>query len=157
LTIEDFDLHFDEHFESHLLRNGLYCAPPVCDPKVIGVWITPSGFTSLPTQEEEYSFLGFIPTNKQKQQTNQGNMLSKCGSALGLGPSGLPCYCTPLVCVPAIGTLAVWWQNTKKIKSVNPSSYPLFCFPCTQSQICLEKLQCCLTSARISKTPSLYI
>ena len=27
--------------------------------------ITPRGFTSLPTQEVEYSFLGFIPTNKQ--------------------------------------------------------------------------------------------
>jgi len=24
LTIEDFDLRFDEHFESHLLGNGLY-------------------------------------------------------------------------------------------------------------------------------------
>jgi len=27
--------------------------------------ITPRGFTSLPTQEAEYSFSGFIPTNKQ--------------------------------------------------------------------------------------------
>jgi len=27
--------------------------------------------------------------------------------------SGLPYYCTPLVCVPAvIGALPVWWQNT---------------------------------------------
>jgi len=27
--------------------------------------ITPRGFTSLPTQEAEYSFSGFVPTNKQ--------------------------------------------------------------------------------------------
>jgi len=27
--------------------------------------LTPRGFTSLPTQEEEYSFSGFIPTNKK--------------------------------------------------------------------------------------------
>jgi len=31
--------------------------------------IAPRGFTSLPTQEAEYSFSGFIPTNKQ---TNKG-------------------------------------------------------------------------------------
>jgi len=38
-----------------------------------------------------------------------------CGSALGPGASGLPYYCTPLVCVPAvIGVLAVWRQNTQK-------------------------------------------
>jgi len=27
--------------------------------------ITPRGFTSLPTQEVEYGFSGFIPTNNQ--------------------------------------------------------------------------------------------
>ena len=26
MTIKDFGLHFNDHFESHLLRNGLYCA-----------------------------------------------------------------------------------------------------------------------------------
>jgi len=30
--------------------------------------ITPRGFTSLPTQEVEYSFTGFIPINKTKHQ-----------------------------------------------------------------------------------------
>jgi len=25
MTIEDFDIHFNEHFESHFLRNGLHC------------------------------------------------------------------------------------------------------------------------------------
>jgi len=35
-----------------------------------------------------------------------------CGSALGPGASGLPCYDTPFVCVPAvIGALVVWQQN----------------------------------------------
>jgi len=35
--------------------------------------ITPRGFTSLPIQEAEYCFPGFIPTNKQtnKLETNQ--------------------------------------------------------------------------------------
>ena len=37
------------------------------------------------------------------------------GSALGLGTSGLPCYCAPLVCVPAVlGRLAVWRHNKPK-------------------------------------------
>ena len=43
-----------------------------------------------------------------------------CGSAFEPGASGLPFYCTPPVCVPAvIGALAVWWQNMKnKISGV---------------------------------------
>ena len=43
-----------------------------------------------------------------------------CGSAFEPGASGLPYYCTPPVCVPAvIGALAVWRQNTKnELKSV---------------------------------------
>ena len=41
-----------------------------------------------------------------------------CGSALGPGASGLPYYCTPPVCVPAVlGGLALWWHN--KIKPKN--------------------------------------
>jgi len=35
-----------------------------------------------------------------------------CCSAFELGASGLPYYCTPPVCVPAvIGGQAVWWHN----------------------------------------------
>jgi len=60
-------------------KGFLVTAPPsVCVPAVIGalaVWIQNQkkkcsfrGFTSLPTQEVENSFSGFIPTNKQ--QTN---------------------------------------------------------------------------------------
>jgi len=38
-----------------------------------------------------------------------------CGSAFEPGASGLPHYCTPPVCVPAVlGAVAVWRQNTKK-------------------------------------------
>jgi len=38
-----------------------------------------------------------------------------CGSAFEPGASGLPHYCTPPVCVPAvIGALAVWRQNKKQ-------------------------------------------
>jgi len=45
----------------------LWCARGVClCPRVI----TPRGFTSLPTQEAEYSFSCFIPTNKHTKQTN---------------------------------------------------------------------------------------
>ena len=45
-----------------------------------------------------------------------------CGSALRPGTSGLPYYCTPLVCAPAIiGALAVWQQNTKT-KQKHPCS-----------------------------------
>ena len=48
----------------------------------------------------------------------QGPLRDKvhCGSALvGPGTSGLPYYCTPLVCVPAVlGGLAVWRHNNKK-------------------------------------------
>jgi len=40
---------------------GLYLCPCVTIPR---------GFTSVPTQEEEYNFPGFIPTNKQ---TNKGS------------------------------------------------------------------------------------
>jgi len=37
-----------------------------------------------------------------------------CRSAFEPGASGLPCYCTPPVCVPAvIGALAVWRQQKK--------------------------------------------
>jgi len=43
-----------------------------------------------------------------------------CGSALGPGASGLPYYCAPLVCIPAVlGVLAVWQHinpNTKNQK-----------------------------------------
>jgi len=40
-----------------------------------------------------------------------------CGSAFEPGASGLPYYCTPPVCVPAvIGGLAVWRHNNKKKK-----------------------------------------
>ena len=40
-----------------------------------------------------------------------------CGSAFEPGASGLPYYCTPPVCVPAVlGALAVWRQNIKKLK-----------------------------------------
>ena len=38
-----------------------------------------------------------------------------CGSALGPGASGLPCYCAPLVCVPdVIGVLTVWRHKKPK-------------------------------------------
>ena len=41
-----------------------------------------------------------------------------CGSAFEPGTSGLPYYCAPPVCVPAvIGALAVWRQNNNKKKS----------------------------------------
>jgi len=40
-----------------------------------------------------------------------------CGSAFEPGASGLPCYCTPPVYVPAvIGALAVWRQNIEGTK-----------------------------------------
>jgi len=41
-----------------------------------------------------------------------------CGSAIGPGASGLPCYCAPLVCVPTvIGVLTVWRHNKPKTKN----------------------------------------
>jgi len=49
-----------------------------------------------------------------------------CGSAFEPGASGLPCYCTPLVCVPDVnGGLAVWRHNNKtqtktQIRVLNP-------------------------------------
>ena len=50
----------------------------------------------------------------------QGPLRDKvhCGSALvGPGASGLPYYCKPLVCVPAVlGGLAVWQHNNQKIR-----------------------------------------
>ena len=40
-----------------------------------------------------------------------------CGSALGPGASGLPCYCTPPATVPAVlGGLAVWRHNNNQKK-----------------------------------------
>jgi len=48
-----------------------------------------------------------------------GGHVSKvhCRSAFDPGASGLPSYCTPLVCVPAvIGGLAVWRHNNKQKK-----------------------------------------
>jgi len=40
-----------------------------------------------------------------------------CGSAFEPGSSGLPFYCTPPLCVPAVlGALAVWRLSTKKPK-----------------------------------------
>jgi len=42
-----------------------------------------------------------------------------CGSAFEPGASGLPYYCTPPVCVPAvIGALAVWRPNKNITKKV---------------------------------------
>ena len=36
------------------------------------------------------------------------------------GTSGLPHYCAPLVCVPAVlGLLAVWWDNKLKPKNLD--------------------------------------
>jgi len=50
-----------------------------------------------------------------------------CGSAIELGGSGLPYYCTPPVCVPAVpGALAVWRlskNKTKKLSLLNPVCY----------------------------------
>jgi len=38
-----------------------------------------------------------------------------CGSALGPGASGLPYYCAPRVCIPAVlEGLAVWRHNKPK-------------------------------------------
>jgi len=43
-----------------------------------------------------------------------------CGSAFEPGASGLPFYCTPPVCVPAVlGALALWWHKKKK-RVLNP-------------------------------------
>jgi len=49
--------NFDQNWHSHWYKQTV---------------ITPRGFTSLPTQEAEYIFSGFIPTNKQtnKQHTH---------------------------------------------------------------------------------------
>ena len=42
-----------------------------------------------------------------------------CGIAFEPGASGLPYYCTPPVCIPAVfGALAVCRQNSKKKNSV---------------------------------------
>ena len=55
-----------------------------------------------------------LPHNNH--QTNHKNN-STCGSAYEPGGSGLPCYCAPPACVPAVlGALAVWQFSTKKIK-----------------------------------------
>jgi len=41
--------------------------------------------------------------------------------SIGSGASGLPSYCTPHVCVPAlIGGLAVWRHNKAKTKNQKP-------------------------------------
>ena len=43
------------------------------------------------------------------------NFKVHCGSAFEPGASGLPYYCTPPVCVPAVlGALAVWLHNQNK-------------------------------------------
>ena len=56
-----------------------------------------------------------------------------CGSAFGLGASGLPYYCTPPVCIPAvIGGLAVWWHKNKIKTKIPPADSPtseLFLLP----------------------------
>jgi len=55
-----------------------------------------------------------LPHNNH--QTNHKNNTT-CGSAYEPGGSGLPCYCAPPVCVPAVlGALAVWQFSTKKNK-----------------------------------------
>jgi len=47
-----------------------------------------------------------------------------CGSAFDPGVSGLPYYCAPPVCVPAVlGALAVWRLSTK----INKYQSPIFC------------------------------
>ena len=46
-----------------------------------------------------------------------GCLHGHCGSALGLGASGLSYYCTPPMCISdVIGGLAVWRHNQKKTK-----------------------------------------
>jgi len=50
-----------------------------------------------------------------------------CGSAFEPGGSGLPYYCTPPVCVPAVlSVLAVWWLSGGK-KSENEELFERFC------------------------------
>jgi len=50
-----------------------------------------------------------LQTKNQKPILFVNKSKVHCGSTLGPGASGLPYYCTPLVCVPAvIGRLAVW-------------------------------------------------
>ena len=47
-----------------------------------------------------------------------------CGSALRPGASGLPYYCAPLVCVPAVlGELAVWQHNKPKTKNQHSGDF----------------------------------
>jgi len=48
-----------------------------------------------------------------------------CGSAFEPGGSGLPYYCTPPVCVPAVlGALAVWRLSTNKTKNFQRILWP---------------------------------
>ena len=80
-------VHCERAFDPGTLGFLITAPPSVCVPEVIGVlavrkslcWyarglclcpcmITPRGFTSLPTQEAEYSFSGFKPTIKQKNK-----------------------------------------------------------------------------------------
>ena len=59
-----------------------------------------------------------------------------CGSAFEPGSSGLPYYCTPPVCVPAVlGALAVWRLSTNKKKAGSASHVAgcLLTTPCSRN------------------------
>ena len=77
------------------------------------VWSLPQGL--LPSHQEEYSFLGFIPTNKQ---TNKQTIVQWLGWVFETQERKKERKKhTPPVCVPAVlGELAVWQLNTRKKK-----------------------------------------
>jgi len=71
------------------------CASDVCDHS--------QGVDFPPNRMRSIVFRVLFQSNKQKNH---------CRSAFEPGASGLPCYCTPPVCVPdVIGALVVWRHN----------------------------------------------
>jgi len=46
-------------------------------------------------RQVEYSFSGFVPTNKQRNKQKNVSKV-QCGSAFEPGASGLPYYCTSI-------------------------------------------------------------
>jgi len=105
--------------------------PSTWGARQAGHWTIPRGGTSLPTQEAEYSFSGFIPTNKQtNKQTNtwkslkspwkqkQNEECPRPGRRVRCFRATLLLSCSaPLVCVlNSFEWLEVWWLTHKQNK-----------------------------------------
>jgi len=89
-------------------------------------WIYSKGVYLEPRAEGKERIFGLYKTNKQ---TNKQTRKFHCGSAFRFGRESAdhlitPCYCAPLVRVPAeIGVLAVWRYYKPKNKNHKPKIF----------------------------------